>query len=351
MPYRRATALIVLALTLALARTASAAPLYNGYYYYPPPQNPSVTGQAPQDTTPGHQMTTQTIVIPRRTRTATSGSTITSPAYDLDWTLPTAGKSGCLVCHGDPGLVRIIDGQTVNLYVDSEVLKTSAHKNITCTDCHLDFAYKAPHGNVVSNGDAWKAIAKSSCQNCHKDALLQYANSAHSPANRTGTSTSPVGAPDSSAPGKPKPLCGDCHGGHDIPAKDDKQAQREEHASAAEVCGQCHEKWASDYSDYYHGAAYARGAPDAPACWQCHNTHLILPSSDRNSWTNPDNLVTTCGQCHLAANRAYTAYGQFVHHRRETLQANPVYKMVSAARSAVYQALHVVSRIFNRSGS
>ncbi len=195
------------------------------------------------------------------------------------------------------------------------VIDASAHAQTLCTDCHVDFAYKTPHPNTVAS-DEWKILAKSACKNCHRDKFLEWANSAHSTAGSpspTGTAdvTTTVGAPDSSAPGKPRPLCGDCHGGHAIPSKTDTAAAEVIHGSALEMCGQCHTKAASTYADYYHGAAYRRGAEDAPACWQCHNTHLILPSANRLSWTNQDNLVTTCGQCHKGTlNDQYTDYAR-----------------------------------------
>ncbi len=104
--------------------------------------------------------------------------------YDLSWTLPTAGKSGCLVCHGDQNLQRVQGGATVSLYVSYEQLQVSAHANVPCTGCHSDFAFKTPHNNTDS--DAWKAVAKSSCKNCHKSQFAAYTAGVHSPARPPG---------------------------------------------------------------------------------------------------------------------------------------------------------------------
>ncbi len=279
-----------------------------------------------------------------------TASVSASQTWDLDWTLPTAGKSGCLVCHADKDLVRIIDGQTVSLWVDSALLETSAHKDVPCTGCHVDFAYKTPHDTIVQNGDEWRAVAKLACKNCHKDAFSAYANGAHSPAGRPGE-TSTAGAPDSSAPGKPRPLCGDCHGGHAIPSKEDTAAQAALHASGLEMCGDCHEKAAYNYADYYHGAAYQRGASDAPACWQCHDTHMVLPSSDRRSWTNEVNLVDTCGQCHKDVNEDYTGYAVLVHRKAETVESNPVVAIANSARQAISNVFYQVTQVFRRGES
>jgi hypothetical protein len=284
------------------------------------------------------------------------GATVPTATYNLDWTIGVAGTSGCLVCHGDKNLVRIVDGQVKSLYVDQTILSASAHAKTLCTDCHVDFAYKTPHPNTVV-GDEWRTLAKSACKNCHRQQFLDWANSIHSTAGSasptaTAGTTATVGAPDSSAPGKPRPLCGDCHGGHAIPSKEDTAAQAALHGSALEMCGQCHVETASSYSDYYHGAAYRRGAEDAPACWQCHNTHLILPSVNRLSWTNEDNLVTTCGQCHKGTlNDRYTEYARLVHQKNAVLSENPVWAVAHSARQAISNVFFQVGQVFRGDGS
>jgi len=246
----------------------------------------------------------------------------------------------------------VIDGKAVSLYVDTQVINQSAHAALLCTDCHVDFAYKTPHPNA-NDDTTWRQLAKSSCKNCHRSEFLQWAESSHSIAGTPGT-TSTVGAADSSAPGKPRPLCGDCHGGHAIPSKDDTEAMAAVHASALTMCGQCHVRAASTYQDYYHGAAYKDGAPDAPACWQCHNTHLVLPSKDRNSWTNADNLDTTCGQCHKSVGTptgpGYTQYATLIHRREATLHSNPVYAAVSNVTYTIQNAFNKVIATFRRNG-
>jgi hypothetical protein len=284
------------------------------------------------------------------------GAKTATATYNLDWTIGVAGKSGCLVCHGDRNLVRIVNGKVTSLFVDSTVIAASAHAQTLCTDCHVDFAYKTPHPNTVSS-DEWRILAKSACKNCHRPQFLEWANSAHSTAGSpspTGTAeiTTTVGAPDSSAPGKPRPLCGDCHGGHAIPSKTDSAAIEAVRASALEMCGKCHTQAATTYDDYYHGAAYRRGAKDAPACWQCHNTHLILPSANRLSWTNNDNLLTTCGQCHKGTlNDQYTSYSKLVHRKSAVLNENPVFAVAHSARQAISNAFYQVGQVFRRSGS
>ena len=244
--------------------------------------------------------------------------------YDMSLTLPTYGKSGCMVCHGDPNLVRIKGGRLVSFYISPEALKGTAHANVLCTACHTDFAYTLPH-NAGAN---WRAVAKSACQNCHKPEAEEFSRSIHGP----GQSVSPT----SSAAGYARPLCGDCHPGHYIPlASKDPAAAAQIHASSKQMCGNCHPAFWLDYDDYYHGAAYKQGAADAPACWQCHGTHDIQPTKDRRSQVNPNNLVTTCGKCHKGASEGYTAYAVVIHRKSDALSSNPLYAVIQQTGKAI----------------
>jgi len=329
--------MIVLTLAAAVALSASALPAY------------------------GATASKSTTATASKSATATASSTSTASAsvktnqgayqtYDLSWTLPTAGKSGCQVCHDDKDLVRIKSGKTVSLYVNTDVLKNSAHKDVPCTGCHTDFAYKTPHVNVSKSGEEWRNVAKLSCKNCHSNVFTDYASGSHSPSAVPGESTSTLGAPDSSAPGKPRPLCGDCHGGHSIPASNNVEAQRELHASGLKMCGSCHVKDTASYNDYYHGAAYRNGAPDAPACWDCHGTHKVLPSTNRQSSVYKDRLYDTCRKCHPDPRDGYVAYAQMVHGHQKVLDDNPVYALIASARKAVASAFDKVGSLF-RQGS
>ncbi len=279
--------------------------------------------------------------------TTTSGSTSLTVTYDLTWTLPTAGKSGCTVCHSDKDLVRIQAGKTVSLYVNTAVLKNSAHKDVPCTGCHVDFAFKAPHSNVSKVGNEWRAVAKLSCKNCHRNEFSEFTAGAHSPTTLSGrVATSTVGRPNSSAPGMPKPYCGDCHGGHSIAASDNVVAMRLVHATGIEMCGKCHKESTASYQDYYHGAAYREGAPDAPACWDCHNTHKILVSSDRQSSVYSDRLYDTCNKCHRDPRDGYTAYARLIHGKQAVLDSNPVIAWLKLAQQQIGLFVQKTEAIF-----
>ena len=238
--------------------------------------------------------------------TSTTVTTVTIEGYDVDFTLPTAAKNGCLVCHGDPGLSRLKDGEYVSFYVDPTLVESSAHAGIQCTGCHLDFAYTVPHPAAEEN---WQLTAKTACKNCHQDQSLAYGRGSHRIESGDATPN---------AEGIFKPLCGDCHGSHDIlMLTDNPEGQAALHGRGYQVCGSCHQEYWDNANDYYHGAAYQDGAEDAPACWACHGGHEVLPSSDTDASTNERHLVETCSQCHSDANEEYASYSAMIHGRAE----------------------------------
>ncbi len=61
-------------------------------------------------------------------------------------------------------------------------------------------------------------------------------------------------------------------------------------------CATCHEEEATLYKR--HGRGIVGVTEDIPECTNCHGSHSILPSSDRDSAVNPGHLAETCGNCH-----------------------------------------------------
>lgn len=270
-------------------------------------------------------------------------SIVATAPYDLDFTLPTDSKSGCMVCHGDPALVRARDGVVRSYYIPDEAIASSAHADTSCVGCHLDFTYKAPHGDAD-----WTVTAKSSCRNCHEQASLDFGIGVHRP-SVPSTRTVEVSVESTEAP---KPLCGDCHGAHDISwlATDTPEARagkRAIHADGWQVCGRCHEDYWDNYDDYYHGAAYKRGAADAPSCWDCHGWHEILPSDERASLVNDAHLVETCSGGNLTPNdprtchakhtvtEEYVEYKVFIHGREDIATDAPFLAFLRKVTAAI----------------
>ncbi len=271
-------------------------------------------------------------VAPAHAAPAASSSAATGTSgYNMSLTLPTYGKSGCMVCHGDPNLVRIKNGKIVSYYMDQTRIDHSAHAKVACTGCHPDYASNATTSAVHQVQGDWQATAKSSCKTCHPREWDTYASSVHGPTPTTPGQKKPTG---------PKPSCGDCHGGHYIgSASTDPAAKAALHASAQSMCGDCHKDYWTNYDDYYHGAAYRKGAADAPACWQCHGAHDVLPTKDPNSHTNPNKLAETCSKCHQGASDSYTQYATIIHRKDKVLEANPVYAAIRQTGETIQGAL------------
>jgi hypothetical protein len=280
--------------------------------------------EASSTSVPGSTSAAATPSVPA---TSSKGATYSpSGGYILDFTLPTYGKAGCLVCHGDPKLVVSKTLGNRSFWIDEKLYDASAHGTIMCTGCHVDYGYSTPHGK----GTSWRMVAKQACKNCHVEAYRAYSLGSHA------ARPQPDGSPDPKA--AQKPLCGDCHGSHYMPKlKDNPAGQAAVHGSAQAMCGRagCHADYWDNYSDYYHGAAYKRGAPDAPACWQCHDTHQVLPTKNPLAPTNVANLGETCGQCHEGATEAYTGYTPLIHQSRQAFASNPVYAFVTRIAGSV----------------
>jgi hypothetical protein len=288
------------------------------------PRSPSAPRSPYGDTTPAAAK--ETVAAKPAARSAPASAT---QGYSMDFTLPTLGKSGCMVCHGDRNLIRVQGNQYVSYYVDENTLRGSAHGRILCTGCHVDFAFKAPHKNA--NSEDWRKTARLACKNCHQEAYDAFSKGVHSVSSKPGQVDPKADQ---------KPLCGDCHGAHDISVLASSVAgQNRLAADGYRVCGRCHKEQWDSYADYYHGAAYRRGAIDAPACWDCHEAHTTLPSSDRRASTYPDRLIATCGKCHDGVTEGFVSYVGLVHRRGKALSDNPVYAFLQSVQEGISNTL------------
>ena len=242
----------------------------------------------------------------------------------------TPGRTGCLVCHSDP---RIRSAKTLkSLYIDETVLLNSAHKDTPCTKCHTDFATRS-HTDIVTD---WKKIAGVACKNCHQhaDQLKVYSRSVH---GRLALGGSP----------KRGATCADCHGAHDIGSfKKSKEYKAKYHVSGDEVCGRCHRDFYQSYNDYYHGKAYKMKAADAPACWDCHGTHEIMPSRDATSPVSKTKLAKTCGKCHTGSGKGLLEYAPLIHGKSKVIAENPIFSYKDKALTWVNRTIDNVKNLY-----
>ncbi|MFH0758676.1 MAG: cytochrome c3 family protein [Bacteroidota bacterium] len=156
-----------------------------------------------------------------------------------------------------------------------------------CTDCHsthLMLKESNPESSV------YPANVQQTCGNCHKGILEQYLVSDH--------------AYTEEFPKKEFPTCVKCHSAHMISiVKQDKFMNE-----VTTQCGSCHEKTAETYLKTYHGKAYQLGYYESARCSDCHGSHNILKAENPESMISEQNLVNTCGKCHVGANKRFTGY-------------------------------------------
>ena len=239
---------------------------------------------------------------------------------------------GCLSCHGSETLVKTSAGQPKSYQVLG--VEDSAHGEVSCQQCHVDYNYEQMPGVTP----LWNVNAGKACENCHADAAMWGEDTERAAANAelvADYSASVHGA--AIADGNfESATCAGCHGGHYIERLNTDFAKAKLQASAYRVCARCHLDEYDSYDDYYHGAAYKKGAPDAPACWECHGAHGVLPDSDPASMVSSANLAGTCGQegCHLGSGEDFTVSAtDLIHTKKETAEGNPLAQFWSNIRS------------------
>ncbi len=229
---------------------------------------------------------------------------------------------GCLACHGDENLTKTSEGRPKSFQVLG--VDDSAHRDTTCQQCHQDYRYD----DKIMPTPLWYVNAGFACASCHEAedpesmVVADWENSVHGMevADKNYDSAT----------------CSSCHGGHYIRRLDTPAAEAALHASAYRVCARCHLEEYNSYDDYYHGAAYKTGAGDAPACWDCHGAHDILPSADEDSMMSDERKPETCGQegCHGGSGDSFVEdAGSLIHQKIEARESNPLRRFFSGIRN------------------
>jgi formate dehydrogenase gamma subunit len=202
----------------------------------------------------------------------------------------------CGSCHSKKSVMEGtgISNRPFLAYQESAHARAIARGQIgaaVCTDCHSSHDI-LPASNALS--PIFKANIPKTCAKCHSQVVNEFVQSVHGQAAERGVSQAPV--------------CTDCHGIHTIKPHTDARS-----SLGTTACAQCHQgvrlsqefgirgERVSSYEDSYHGMARKFGSEVAADCASCHGVHNILPSADPKSMIHRDNLVKTCGQCHIGA--------------------------------------------------
>lgn len=229
---------------------------------------------------------------------------------------------GCLACHGDEGLTKQTSGGQKSFEVAG--LQASAHTDVTCQDCHPDYRYD----DKLMSSQLWAVNAGQACADCHEKQTEESLSNVVPAYNKSGHAKALADGNYESA------TCGSCHGGHYIYRLDTDLARQRMHMSSYRVCARCkqHGEDYDTYDDYYHGKAYKSGAADAPACWDCHNSHKILAADDKESTVNEANAGATCGKdgCHQGSSDKFgAAAAELIHQKVKQQEANPILRLIA----------------------
>ena len=198
----------------------------------------------------------------------------------------------CLECHAKPDLVATSPGREgESMTVDRTAILDSAHGKIRCIQCHTGATptHARPCDTVPSRVD---------CGICHGGTVETYDASIHGKLRDQGD-------PDA-------PDCRTCHGTHGVARHSDPGSPTHVR-NIPDLCGRCHAEgkvadkryegtqhdMVRNYKESVHGRALqSSGLVVTATCVDCHTTHGILPSKNRDSSVSRAHVADTCGKCH-----------------------------------------------------
>jgi cytochrome b subunit of formate dehydrogenase/nitrate/TMAO reductase-like tetraheme cytochrome c subunit len=185
----------------------------------------------------------------------------------------------------------------------------------SCVSCHGKahrlFQASDPRSSVN------RANIADTCGQCHTGERERFATSVHGEALRKELAGDAPGDRPNVATGKKPPTCSGCHTAHQI-VKVGPQFR----LASDQICGNCHQERLKRYLETYHGRAIDLGDEDVAACYSCHGSHDILPSSNPASRLSKENRLATCQSCHPGGTQKFSEY--FAHADHSDRQHYPI---------------------------
>jgi cytochrome b subunit of formate dehydrogenase len=220
----------------------------------------------------------------------------------------------CMECHQKRDLVAVRGADTLSMYVDTLVIHDSAHRNISCAQCHT--------GATPSHTERPCAtiIAKVDCSICHADVVNTYNTSQHGMLAERGDTLAPV--------------CADCHGTHGTKLHTNPESPTyPTHVPA--LCSKCHQagskvaervKEETNIIRHYTMSIHGKGLLESglvvtAMCTDCHTAHHELPPENAESSVNKNNIAKTCSKCHSGI---YEKFTQSIHFPANTDTDKPL---------------------------
>ncbi len=182
----------------------------------------------------------------------------------------------CLGCHKNALTMTFRDGEKISVQIDPELLHTSVHKKLYCSDCHFGFSPEEHPQRKFKSRKDYTIAASESCRRCHFDKYTKTLESIHYTMLSQGNLLAPV--------------CVDCHGAHAI------SPTGKERTLSAKRCQKCHGSIYAIYSESVHGSAlFNEHNQDVPVCIDCHRAHNI---DDPRTFDYREQIPQMCGNCH-----------------------------------------------------
>lgn len=233
----------------------------------------------------------------------------------------TSTMESCASCHWQTGAPA---GSAVLLFnlPYADVRSIAIEVNSTCKKCHTDIfetTTDSAHTRIMQEGNRYaplcsdchgshdittvdRAGISAICKKCHLAEYSTYKGSVH------GSALEADSNPD-------VPTCANCHGSHLVSGPSTTNFREQ----TVKICGDCHANKAimskygistnvlSTYMDDVHGLTdWFRKTNleniTRATCYDCHGKHNILKPDNPASQVYPENLQSTCQQCHKDAN-------------------------------------------------
>ena len=201
----------------------------------------------------------------------------------------------CAKCHqaGQKAAIRYKGNQTdiVEHYKESihgkGLLQSGLTVTADCADCHTAH-HELPASDPRSSVN--RANIALTCAKCHRGIYEMFHMSVHSP--------------EVTKTAKPLPVCSECHSAHSIERTDLSDFR----LHIMDQCGRCHQQITEAYFETFHGKVSKLGYLQTAKCYDCHGAHDILPVDNPRSRLSRNNIVNTCGKCHMGSHRQFAGY-------------------------------------------
>lgn len=259
----------------------------------------------------------------------------------------------CLTCHSKKNYYKTMENkEKINVYIDKDKFKLSAHAQLKCSDCHSDFLAGTHPERRFRNIDQFRKQSNLECRKCHSNEIKNVkihnafiieakeanfictnCHSAHSVEYLHKGQTSEVkycltchdrtdkfihfengekmsvyfNIIDLQKSVHKTLNCSDCHFGFSI----DKHPKRKFNdlrnfkIALSETCRRCHFDKYTRTLESIHNKILAEGRLEAPVCIDCHGSHNIKHFGEHR--------IVIAQRCQLCHNDIYNAYINSAH--------------------------------------